>query len=50
MKNDSSTGAASVPNAWVAVDQGLGIDRRLEPYTLVLKGERSLSQAIAEDD
>ena len=38
------------PNAWLAVDRGLGTDRRLAPYTLVLKGDRSLYQAIAEDD
>ncbi len=50
MKNDSNTGTASVPNAWIAVDHGLGNDRRLAPYTLVLKGDRSLYQAIAEDD
>lgn len=37
-------------NAWIAVDHGLGTDRRLAPYTLVLKGDRSLYQAIAEDD
>ena len=35
--------------AWIAVDHGLGTDRRLAPYTLVLKGDRSLYQAIAED-
>ena len=50
MKNDSNTGTAIVPNAWIAVDHGLGNDRRLAPYTLVLKGDRSLYQAIAEDD
>lgn len=50
MKNDSNAGTASVPNAWIAVDHGLGTDRRLAPYTLVLKGDRSLYQAIAEDD
>ncbi|ASK34550.1 helicase [Alcanivorax sp. N3-2A] len=38
------------PNAWVAVDHGLGSDRRLACYTLVFKGGRSLYQAIAEDD
>ena len=37
-------------NAWIAVDHGLGTDRRLAPHTLVLKGDRSLHQAIAEDD
>ena len=50
MKNDSNTGAVSVPNAWIAVDHGLGTDRRLAPYTLVLKGDRSLYQAVADDD
>ncbi|MEE3559898.1 hypothetical protein QO161_32835, partial [Pseudomonas aeruginosa] len=50
MKNDSDTGTASVPNAWIAVDHGLGNDRSLAPYTLVLKGDRSLYQAIADDD
>ncbi|MDO4905801.1 MAG: DISARM system helicase DrmA [Lautropia sp.] len=37
-------------NAWIAVDQGYGTDRRLALYTLVLEGDRSLYQAIAEDD
>ena len=37
-------------NAWIAVDHGLGNDIRLAPYILVLKGERSLYQAIIEDD
>lgn len=37
-------------NAWIAVDCGLGTDRRLAPYILVLKGDRSLYQALAEDD
>jgi ribosomal protein L24E len=50
MKNDSNTVTASASNAWIAVDHGLGTDRRLAPYTLVLKGDRSLYQAIAEDD
>lgn len=50
MKNDSNNGASSVPNAWIAVDHGLGTDRRLTPYTLVLKGDRSLYQAVAEED
>jgi hypothetical protein len=38
------------PNGWIAIDDGLGTDRRLAPYTLVLKGDRSLYQAIADDD
>jgi hypothetical protein len=37
-------------NAWIAIDHGLGNDRRLAPYTLILKGDRSLYQAIAEND
>ena len=40
----------SSPNAWIAIDHGLGTDRRLAPYMLVLKDDRSLYQAIAEDD
>ena len=36
--------------AWIAIDHGLGTDRRLAPYVLALKGDRSLYQAIAEDD
>lgn len=50
MKNDSNTGTAKHSTAWIAVDQGLGGDRRLAPYTLVLKGDRSLYQSVAEDD
>jgi hypothetical protein len=42
--------ATSNVNAWIAIDHGLGIDPRLAPYTLALKGERSLYEAIAEDD
>ncbi len=38
------------PNGWIAIDHGLGTDSRLAPYTLVLKGDRSLYQGIAEDD
>lgn len=38
------------PNGWIAIDQGLGTDRRLAPYTLVLKGDHSLYQGIAADD
>ncbi len=37
-------------NAWIAIDHGLGTDQRLAPYALVLRGERSLYQAIEEDD
>jgi hypothetical protein len=50
MKSDSSTGMAGVPNAWIAVDHGLSTDRKLTPFTLVLKSARSLYQAITEDD
>ncbi|MGF6763374.1 ribosomal protein L24E [Paraburkholderia sp. GAS33] len=39
-----------LPNAWIATDHRLGADLRLAPYTLVLQGERSLYQDIAEDD
>ncbi|TAL84121.1 MAG: helicase [Rhodanobacter sp.] len=38
------------PNAWIAVDQGIGNERKIASYTLILKGDRSLYQAIAEDD
>lgn len=38
------------PNAWIAIDHAIGTDRRLSPYTVILKGDRSLYQAIAEDD
>lgn len=38
------------PNAWIALDHGLGTDHRLKPYILILKGERSLYQAIEVDD
>ncbi|KVO11426.1 DISARM system helicase DrmA [Burkholderia ubonensis] len=38
------------PNAWIAIDHGLADDLTLAPYTLLLKGERSLYQAIADDD
>ena len=40
----------TTPTAWVAIDHDLGIDSRLAPYTLVLMGDRSLYQGIAEDD
>ena len=40
----------TTPNAWIAIDHGLGTDRRLAPYTLVLKGDRSLYQGIVEND
>ncbi|MBU9269271.1 DISARM system helicase DrmA [Burkholderia gladioli] len=38
------------PNAWIAINHGLADDLTLAPYTLLLKGERSLYQAIADDD
>ena len=52
MKSDSNTSAASHSdaNAWIAVDIGVGADRRFAPYTLALKGERALFQAIEEND
>lgn len=37
-------------NAWIAIDHGLAADLTLAPYSLQLKGERSLYQAIANDD
>jgi hypothetical protein len=37
-------------NAWIAIDHCLSTDSMLAPYTLRLKGERSLYQAIVEDD
>lgn len=40
----------NVSNAWLAIDHGLTVDLALAPYTLRLKGERSLYQAIADDD
>jgi ribosomal protein L24E len=49
-KNGSNGEAKRQPVAWIAVDDGLGQDSRLAPYILVLKGDRSLYQAIAEDD
>jgi hypothetical protein len=41
---------SKAPNAWIAIDHGLAADLTLAPYTLLLKGERSLYQAIADDD
>jgi hypothetical protein len=38
------------PNAWLAIDKGLAADLTLAPYTLRLKGELSLYQAIADED
>jgi hypothetical protein len=37
-------------NAWIIIERGLSADLKLAPYTLRMKGERSLYQAIAEDD
>ena len=37
-------------NAWIAVDQCISKDKSLVRYTLVLKGQKSLYQAIQEDD
>lgn len=41
---------ANNPDAWIAIDHGLYTDRRLAPYTLASKGDRSQYRAIAEDD
>lgn len=41
---------SKAPNAWSAIDHGLSTDLTLAPYTLRLKGEHSLYQAIADDD
>lgn len=38
------------PSSWIAVDHDLALDSRLAPYILVLKGDRSLYQAIEEGD
>jgi len=45
-----TTTAAKQPNAWIAIENGPVIYPTLAPYTLRLNGERSLYQAIAEDD
>ncbi len=37
-------------NAWIAIDHGLATNLTLASYTLQLKGERSLYQAIVDDD
>lgn len=37
-------------NAWIVIDPSLDDDDRLNCYRLILKGERSLYQAIADDD
>ena len=52
MKNDTNTSATSDSNAnaWIAVDNGVGADRRFAPYILALMDERALFQAIKEDD
>ena len=42
--------ANRAPTAWIAIDHGLVIDPPIVPYTLRLKGERSLYQSINEDD
>lgn len=41
---------SNVPNAWIAIDHGLSASLTLAPYTLRVEGERSLYQAIADDD
>ena len=47
MVDESKTKA---PNAWIAIDHGLAANLTQTPYTLRLNGERSLYQAIADDD
>lgn len=42
--------SSKASNAWIAIDHDLFTDPRLAPYSLVLKGECSLYQGIAEDD
>ncbi|AOL02464.1 DISARM system helicase DrmA [Burkholderia contaminans] len=49
-KNESNVAADKQPNAWIAIDHGLGADSRNARYTLKLNGIRSQYQAIAEDD
>ncbi|MEL6092787.1 DISARM system helicase DrmA [Plesiomonas shigelloides] len=41
---------SKAPNAWFAIDRGRVRNATLAPYTLQLKGGRSLNQAIADDD
>ncbi len=38
------------PNAWIAIDHGLATGTTLDLYTLSMKGEHSLYQAIADED
>jgi ribosomal protein L24E len=49
-KNESNGGAEKQPDAWIVVDHGLATDCRFAPYTLVLNGDLSIHQAIAEND
>lgn len=49
-REDNTNRPDPAPNAWLAIDNGFGAGHRLEPYILILKGERSLFQAIEEDD
>jgi hypothetical protein len=37
-------------NAWIAIDHDINTELMIAPFVLVLKGERSLYQAIKEDD
>lgn len=37
-------------SAWIAIGHGVDTDPRLAPYTLALSGQRSLYQAIEDDD
>ena len=41
---------SKAPNAWIAIDRGFTAGLTLSPYTLKLKGERSLYQSIADND
>ncbi len=49
-ENEPNSAADEQPQAWIAIDHDLGTDRGLAPYTLALEGDRSLYQAVGEDD
>jgi ribosomal protein L24E len=49
-KHNSESRVEEQPNAWIAVDHELGTHHGLVLWTLLLKGDRSLYQAMAEDD
>lgn len=40
----------NIPNAWIVIDHNLGVDQRLAPFVLVMKGERSLYKAVSDND